>query len=66
MHNIITLEVLEDHTQTTKKKLFGHIHIFTVEYKKGNTFIVKHSIDQTHQKLIDEGKIKVIKELIEP
>lgn len=63
MHNIITLEVLEDHIQRFERKLFGHNHYFSVEYKKGSTITVKHSIDQKHQALIDEGKLKVVKEL---
>jgi hypothetical protein len=64
MYNIITLEVLENHTQTTQSKLFGHKHV-TVEYKKGDKVTTTHSIGRQHQELIEQGKLKVVKDLFQ-
>lgn len=63
MYNIITLEVIESHKETFKVKMFGHWHMFSIERNKGETFTIKHTIDKKTQKLIEEGKLKVVKEL---
>lgn len=65
MYNIIVLEVLEDFTETVERKMFGHKHVFTTEHKKGETFSVKFSVDERHRTMIDEGKLKIIRDLLE-
>lgn len=65
MYNILTFEVLEDYIEPMTTRLFGRKIMFTLERKKGEILSIKHSIDDKTQKLINEGKLKFLRSLLE-